>query len=1719
MKTEMITHAPISRVERQDARDNEQQHEIELFNATQIPYPNESLIHRLFEQQVERTPNAVALVYKDVTLTYTELNSRANQLAHYLVRKGVGPDRLVGLYIERSIDTIVAIFGILKAGGAYVPLDPDYPAERLEYMLRDAAPDILLALGTHRKGVPPTNAQVIGLGDLNEIGLEPRGNLDLQERELNSDNLAYVIYTSGSTGQPKGVLVEHRHVINLWQGLEKVYDNAAECCRVAVNASFNFDVSVQQTIQLLSGRAIIVVPQEYQNDISMLGDYLSQHAVECIDCTISQLRSWIFAGLFDRARQLRLVLAGGEVIDVDLWRTLARDERIEFFNVYGPTECTVSATIASLKGDETPPHIGRPMGNRRIYVLDEHLHSVPVGVTGEIYIGGEGVARGYLNQPELTTERFQPDAFSDDPTARMYRTGDMGRWRVDGNIEYLGRNDHQVKIRGFRIELGEIELALLRHEAIREAVVVAREDEPGEKRLVAYVTLKTVDPETDVVASLRDHLLKALPDHMVPKAFMVLEHLPLTPNGKHDRKALPPPDNSVVVRRVYEAPQGEIEIAIANIWSALLKIERVGRWDNFFELGGHSLLAVTFIERLRRLGLAANVSALFATPALSAFAGTLDESSGMVVPPNLIDTATKEITPELLPLARLDQASIDRVIERTPGGVSNIQDIYGLSPLQEGILFHNLLSVKGDPYLLIGQMTFTNRELLDRYLSALQQVVDRHDVLRTAFQWEGLSEPVQVVWREARLRVTHLELSAGAGPAAEQMRKLFDPFHYRIDLTQAPLMQLAVGFDGENGRWVLTMLLHHLIGDHLTLEIQSREVGFLLNNRGSELSLPKPFRNLIGQVRLGISCEEHEKFFREMLQDIDEPTAPFGLLGIRDVGQRVEEAHLPLSDELVGRLKRLSRRMGVSVASVCHVAWGLVVGRTAGREQVVFGTVLLGRMEAGSGADEAMGLFINTLPIRVSIEGRSVLECVNQTHRSLARLLRHEHASLSLAQQCSGVAAPAPLFSALLNYRHNRPTVEDIAERVEGMEWIYVEERTNYPLMLSVDDCGEAMGLTVQAVPGVEATRICRFMEKSLSELAGALELSPDRSIGELDILPAGERRQILEEWNATKGEYPRDRCVHQLFEEQVIKTPDAVAIVQGQDRLTYTELNVRANRLARYLRGLSVEPDTLVGICVGRSVEMVVGLLGILKAGGAYLPLDPEYPVDRLRFMLNDARPQVVLCDDVGSEVLGSLGVESLIKIGCGTRSEGGSEGVKNIGAAESGVKPNHLAYVVYSSGSTGQPKGVMIEHRSAVNLLHWSRSEFASQEMEQTLFSTSINFDLSVYECFAPLVRGATVHLVNDVFAFANKSQSISLINTVPSAINTMLDSYQETFSGVRAINLAGEPLRSSLMEKIYSVCGDVVLRNLYGPSETTTYSTSTRIERQAEKIEHIGRPILNTQIYILDGHRRAVPIGVIGELYIGGVGVGRGYLNRAELTAERFLADPFGDEPAARMYRTGDLGRWRVDGNIEYLGRNDHQVKLRGFRIELGEIEHALVCHEAIREAVVVDREDIPGEKRLVAYLVGDPESKSASVNELRRHLQQVLPEYMIPSAFVYLSELPLIPSGKVDRKGLPPPDASQINLGTEYVAPRTEIERTLAEIWADVLKVERVGIHDNFFSLGGDSLSAARVVNWLNYELGIEIPLLAMFKSPTVEGLCDYVLTQIEADLVSIEGASL
>ncbi|WP_148049143.1 condensation domain-containing protein, partial [Pseudomonas sp. 7SR1] len=879
--------------------------------------------------------------------------------------------------------------------------------------------------------------------------------------------------------------------------------------------------------------------------------------------------------------------------------------------------------------------------------------------------------------------------FSAEPNARMYRTGDLGRWLADGSIEYLGRNDDQVKIRGFRIELGEIEAKLAACNGVREAVVLARQDSPGDQRLVAYVIAEEGEPPT--AAELRAELLGSLAEYMVPSAFVMLTVFPLTTNGKLDRKALPVPDQSAVVSREYEAPQGEIETAIAAIWQDLLQLERVGRHDHFFELGGHSLLAVKLIERMRQIDLAADVRVLFGQPTLAALAAAVGGRHEIRVPANVIPDDCSRITPDMLPLADLDQDGIDRVLATVPGGVANVQDIYALAPLQEGILYHHLAAAQGDPYLQYILFAFDSRSRLEDFANALQGVVSRHDILRTAVVWEGLDEPVQVVWREAPLGLEEVALDPAAGDIAEQLRTHLDPRHYRLDIRQAPMMRLGYAEDAANARWVGMLLFHHMVDDATSLGMLTAEIEAHVVGRGHSLPASVPYRNYVAQARLGVSREEHEAFFREMLGDVSEPTLPFGLQDVQGDGHGIEEVRQRVDAALCKRLRVQARQLGVSAASLYHLAWAQVLGRVSGKDDVVFGTVLLGRMQGGEGADRALGMFINTLPLRVDLGSQGVRAGVKATHARLSALLGHEHASLVLAQRCSGVTAPAPLFSALLNYRHlgaQTATSEAIAAW-DGIQVLDGEERTNYPLTLSVDDLGEDFNLTVMAQAPIGAGRVCNYVQTVLENLVEALEQTPLAPLNGLRILPQAERRQLLETWNASPATYPHDALIHGQVEACAAARPDALAVRFEDRSLTYGELNARANQVAHHLLSLGIRPDDRVAICVERGLDMIVGLLGILKSGAGYVPLDPAYPAERLAFMLQDSTPVAVLTQAATRHCLADVTVP-VIDL---DRAEWPEASLGNPQVA--GLDSSHLAYVIYTSGSTGLPKGVMVEHR----------------------------------------------------------------------------------------------------------------------------------------------------------------------------------------------------------------------------------------------------------------------------------------------------------------------------------------------------------------------------------------------------------------------------------------
>ncbi|WP_276320818.1 non-ribosomal peptide synthetase [Xanthomonas oryzae] len=1698
------------------------------WNATAADYPRDACVHALFEAQVARDPLATAVVYGDVALSYGALNARANQLAYRLRALGVGLDDRVAICVQRSVEMVVAVLAVLKAGGAYVPLDPDYPQERLAYMLADCGAMMALTDTASRWRVEDTHAALVIVdlqADAEAWQHLPDRNPDRHASDVTARHLAYVIYTSGSTGTPKGVMIEHAGLTNYLSWAVRFYrpDTGA-----LVSSSLAFDATITSLyVPLLCGARIELVPE--QDKLEALHQRLCSNAspglVKLTPAHLATLGQQLAAQPGAKPSATLFVIGGEALLTstVTLWHERAPGMRL--VNEYGPTETVVGCVAQDVSGpyrldaySQVP--IGRPIGNMRIYILDVHSEPVPVGVVGQLHIAGVQMARGYRDRPALTAERFIADPFSGTPGARMYRSGDLGRWRADGTIEFVKRNDHQVKIRGFRIELGEIEARLGAHAAVRECVVVALEDAAGSgKRLVAYwvgaegATSDGVDAE-----ALRGWLAATLPEYMVPAAYVALEALPLTPNGKLDRKALPAPDGAAYATTAYEAPQGAIEEAITAIWCDLLGLDTIGRHDNFFTLGGHSLLAVTLTERMRRQGLQADLRTLFATPTLAALAAAIGSVS-VRVPPNGITPDSAAIRPQMLPLVALTQAQIDAIVAMTPGGVANVQDIYPLAPLQEGIFFHHLLQREGDAYLLPHLIAFDSRARLDGFVAALQRVIDRHDILRTAVVWEGLVEPVQVVWRHAPLLIEEVQLEDADGDAATQLQSRFDPQHWRMDVRQAPLMRGFAAHDPASGQWLLSLLCHHLALDHTTLEIALEEVNSHLRGDADRLPAPQPFRHFVAQALLGVSRAEHEAYFRTLLGDVEEPCAPFGLLDVQGDGSTVEEAQRVLPEQLSALLRRQARTLGVSVASLFHLAWAQVVARATGRASAVFGTVLFGRMQGGAGADRTLGLFINTLPLRIEVDGTGVVDSVRVVQQRLAALLRHEHAPLSLAQQCSGVAAPAPLFTSLLNYRHSVEATDAVGSGSwEGIQTLSAQERTNYPLTVSVDDWGPGFTLKVHSQHPLVPARIVAFLEKALEELAEALAHAPETAVNALDVLPQAERDQVLRQWNATAADYPRDACVHELFEAQVARDPSAIAVTQAEVSLTYRELNARANRLAHYLRGLGVGPDDRVAICLERSVEMVVAVLAVLKAGGAYVPLDPHYPPERLSHMLADSGAVAVLTD-MASRHLVEHRADAAVIVDLSANGERWAHGPdSNPDRHACGLTAHHLAYVIYTSGSTGAPKGAMNEHRAVVNRVMWMQEAYALEHSEVVLQKTPLSFDVSVWEVFWPLLSGACVQLAapqghkDPAYLKAlMREGKITTLHFVPSMLRALVEHGDDArFPAIQRVICSGEALSPVLGARAQAMFPAAGIFNLYGPTEAAVDVTAWRY--RADEAQEtaaslpIGRPIANTQIYLLDAHGAPVPIGVMGEIHIGGDGVGRGYLNRDALTAERFLADPFSDIPDARMYRTGDLGRWRADGTIDFIGRNDHQVKIRGFRIELGEIEARLSAHDAVRACVVVALDDAAStDKRLVAYWVAAEGlasdgvcADSVDAQRLRDWLAATLPDYMVPAAYVQLEALPLTANGKLDRRALPAPDAGALVVQA-YAAPQGELEIGLAALWRELLGVEQVGRHDSFFALGGHSLLGVRLISRIRSELGLELPLAALFAQPRLAEL--------------------
>lgn len=1645
-------------------------------------------IHRLIERRVECCPDAIAAVHEGKSLDYGELNRRSNRLARHLQALGVGADVCVGVLMERSLDLPVALLAVLKAGGAFVPLDPEYPKDRLAYMLTDASAPVVLTQSWLSERLPEDGpVQYICVDAAwDSLGRQPGTNLDTQ---ASPEHLAYVIYTSGSTGRPKGVELLHRGLSNHTTWLRNCLDFHPGD-RILQCNSISFDGTLVEFFgPLQAGATLVIALPGRHRDPQYLAALIAEQQVTLLNFVPSALRS-LLAEPSMGPGHVRYVACGGEALTPDLVRRLREVvPGVRLGNFYGPTETTMNAMYFEVPQDgdaDAVVPIGQPIDNVWCEVRDDHGHPVAPGVVGELYIGGAGVARSYLNQPELTAERFIVDPMR--AGGRLYRTGDRVSKRPDGHLEFVGRTDAQVKLRGFRVELGEVEAALAAIDGVAASAAIVREDVVGVTRLVAYLSGECVE-----VARLREAMRLRLPEHMLPSAYVKLPRLPTLPSGKIDRARLPAPSPEDFAHQAFEAPRGEIEQTIADIWQTLLGAGRVGRNDNFFELGGHSLLLVTMLQRLRENELTVDARMAFAHPTLAALAAAMAAAprrAGTGVLAGGAPGGCTAITPAMFPLLDISAQDLERILAGVPGGASNVQDIYPLVPPQEGMVFHHRLQDQGDSFLSRWLLEFDSCQRLDRFLTALQQVIDRHDAFRTAIFWDGLSRPVQVVLRQAKLPVQRISGMNG-GSGRERLLERTDPRSQRLPLGKAPLFSACTTPDVDGDGWTLALLMHHIVCDQVSVDLLWEEIAAIVAGDAASLPQPVPFRSLVGQVLAAAPDAAHAYFHRE-LGDVSEPTVPFGLSDVRGDGNQVSDCRVALEPQVAARVRAAARAAGVSTAVLFHVAWAMVLARCCNSEDIVFGTVLSGRLAIDSETGNRMGLFMNTLPLHVDLKGRTANGAVRSVHARLAELVEHEHSSLVLAKACSAVQSSSPLFTSLLNYRHRNVGAFDPATGattlpgLDGVVLIADEERTNYPVAVTVDQYSDDYAITTQCVPGADPVRLAAYMLTAVEALASALHTGGDAPVAGLDILPPDEHARITFDYSAgARAGEGAVRIVEQVA-AQMERSPGASALRFDDLRLNYRELCTRVNRAARVLRDRGVRRGSRVGLCLARSPDMVVALLAILRAGGTYVPLDPEYPVERLEFMACDAGLEL-LVGGAGPLPM-SFPSDRTLKVADLTADADGGAGEPLPPDPERDARKEDAAYVIYTSGSTGTPKGVVVAHGAMENFLASMSLEPGLTCSDRLVAVTTPSFDIAVLELLLPLCVGAEVVLASRATAVDGRalrllleSSEATVMQATPSTWRLLIEAGWHGTTDFKAM-VGGEALAEALAVQLLERSGE--LWNMYGPTETTVWSSCWRV--RSDRAISIGRPIANTCIYVLDEKMRPCPTGVPGEIHIGGSGVSLGYHNRADLTAQRFVASPFDPATGARLYRTGDRGRWCADGLLEHMGRLDFQIKLRGYRIEPGEIEAVLATHPQVLQAVV-RADDTLGDARLVAYVVPAPNQPEAS--ELRTHLRKSLPEYMLPQHILFLSSLPVAPSGKLDRAALPTPYQDSAE-NISFKAPCGELEVAIAAIWQQLLGVERVGRHDNFFDLGGHSLLAMRLITKIESSTGCRITLLQL-----------------------------
>ncbi len=1651
------------------------------WNDTGVEY-SQGCIHEVFEAQVERVPDAVAVAFGDQSLTYEALNRRANQLAHHLRGLGVGPEMLVGVCVERSLEMVVGMLGIFKAGGAYVPLDPAYPEERLAFILKDSRLSALLTQERLADVLPEHKVKVVCLDtDWEAIG---RGNETRPVSGVTADNLAYVIYTSGSTGIPKGVLVAHRGLPNVAEA--EVQDFAlGPDDRVLQFASLNFDASIFE-ILMAWGAGATMCPETRESLLPgpNLARLLREQGVTAVALTPSTLTA-LPVGEFSA---LRTVIVGGEICPASLVARWGEGRR--FFNVYGPTEATTWATVAECGEDSQKPPIGRPVDNVQVYLLGTHLRPVPVGVSGELHIGGVGLARGYLNRPDMTAERFVPNPFGDEVGARLYKTGDLARYLPDGNIEFLGRTDHQVKVHGFRIELGEIETVLEQHPAVREAVILAREDAPGDKRLVAYIVAR--EEQTLDINDLRRFLAEKLPNYMLPSAFVPLEALPLTPNGKVDRRVLPAPaESSPSLKNEFVPPRTTGEELLAGIWGQVLGIERVGVYDNFFELGGHSLLATQVLARARdAFQMELSLRALFEEPTIAGLAARIEATH----------RAEKGLqSPPIVPVRR--------------------EQALPLSFAQQRLWFFDQWEPENSVYNIPMVVRLKGPLDVDALVQSLNEIVRRHEALRTTyFAIDG--QPVQVIAPLLTLPLPVEDLRAEPERETQMRRLVVEEAHRPFDLVEGPLLRAAL-LRLAKEEHVLQLTMHHIVSDAWSVNTFNQELAVLY--RAYSAGEPSPLPELV------IQYADFAVWQREWLQgEVLETQLAYWkqqLGGRLPVLELLTDRPRPAVQTFRGAWQRfvvpksvfdalrvLSRQEECTLFMTLLAAFKALLHRYTGQDDIIVGTPIANRNRVE--IEGLIGFFVNTLVLRTDLsDNPTFLELLNRVRE--VSMDGYIHQDLPFEKLVEELAPERnlshnPIFQVMFNY-HNTPSALELpglAVEHLGMDGVTAKFDLNWAVGKDGD---EIRGTVTYNVDLFDDDAIRRMIDHFQTLLAGIVA-EPGQSLAQLPLLTPSERQQ-LSEWSDTQATYAHVPCMHRLFEEQVARTPGAIAVIFEGQQYTYHELNRRANQVAHYLQSLGVGPDVRVGLFMERSLDILVALLGILKAGGAYVPLDPIYPQERVRFMLEDVRVSALVTQ---SDLAANLPDLDNVHTVC-LDDDWDTIARHSAENPPIAVIPSNLIYVLFTSGSTGQPKGVAVEHRNYLNYFQGVVPRLRIEPGMHFALASTFSTDLGTIQFWAPLTTGGTVHIISyeratDPQAMADyfSHHPIDALKLVPSHFDALQSvTGCESILPRKLIIFTGEASSWETVAQVKAIRPNCMVQDHYGVTETTcatlTYIVPDEIPRQHPPTLPLGEPLGNVRVHILDPLMQPVPIGVPGELYIGGAGVTRGYFNRPALTARCFIPDPFSQTPGGRLYRTGDLAHYRSDGTLKLLGRADHQVKIRGYRIETGEIETLLSQHPSVRDAVIVAHDDPQGDpseglgtgRRLVAYVAPQPgQDGDFSTSALRGHLGEQLPDYMVPAIFVTLDAIPLNPNGKVDRFALPAPDLSQVEREVAFVAPSTIYEEILAEVWQEVLGLDEIGVHDDFFALGGHSLLATQVVSRVRDRFEIELPVRSLFEAPTI-----------------------